>query len=102
MFDRFKKSAKYWITGKMNIPEDVLLEVPRLTMIGQLHLHVENHRGILHFSKDQVRLKLSNGELIVEGKQFVIKNILPDELLLEGRIDEIRYVNSESRGGAHE
>ncbi len=102
MFERWKQSAKQWVTGKMNLPEDVLLDVPRLTMIGQLHLHVENHRGVLHFSKELVRLKLSYGELSIKGKDFVIKTILPNELLLEGTIDEVRYLNGRETGGAHE
>ncbi|WP_240376589.1 sporulation protein YqfC [Bacillus piscicola] len=102
MFDRLKYKAKHWVTGKMNLPEDVLLDVPRLTMIGQLHLHVENHRGILHFSNEQVRLKLTQGEILINGENFVIKNILPDEILLEGTIVEIRYVNDHDMGGSHE
>ncbi|SDH47681.1 sporulation protein YqfC [Alteribacillus persepolensis] len=102
MFDRFKQNAKYWVTGKMNLPEDVLLDVPRLTMIGQLHLHVENHRGVLHFSKELVRLKLTYGELAIKGHDFVIKTILPNELLLEGTIDEVSYLNDKEAGGIHE
>ena len=34
------------------------------------------------------------GQCIILGKDFVIKTILPEEILLEGKIDEARYIDS--------
>ncbi|MBC3697708.1 sporulation protein YqfC, partial [Bacillus pumilus] len=34
------------------------------------------------------------GQCIISGKDFVIKTILPEEILLEGKIDEVRYIDS--------
>lgn len=92
MFNWLKQSTKDWMVKKMNLPEDVILDVPRVTMIGQLHLLIENHQGILHFSSEHVRLKVVFGELSIQGTDFIIKNILPNELLLEGMIEEVRYL----------
>ncbi|RSL30891.1 sporulation protein YqfC [Salibacterium salarium] len=102
MLTRMKRSMKQWMTEKLSLPEDILMDVPRLTMIGQLHLHVENHRGVLHFSNEYIRLKLSQGELIIQGEDFVIKKIYPEELLLEGVISEVKYSNGHDKGGWHE
>ncbi|MFB5662106.1 sporulation protein YqfC [Alteribacillus sp. HJP-4] len=99
MLKRWRQSAKKWITGSMDLPADVLLDVPRITMVGQLHLHIENHRGLIHFSNAHVRLKISTGELGIEGSGFIIKTILPNELLLEGNIEKIEYLGRTSKGG---
>ncbi|RSL34480.1 sporulation protein YqfC [Salibacterium salarium] len=99
MLTRMQRSIKQWVTERLNLPEDILMDVPRLTMIGQLHLHVENHHGVLHFSKDYIRLKLSKGELLIYGENFVIKKIYPEELLLEGIISEIKYSTEYDKGG---
>lgn len=84
-----------WITNQMDLPADVLMDLPRITMIGQLHIYIENHRGVLQFSNEELRLLLSQGQgqLIIKGEQFVIKTILPEELLLEGKIDQVLYIN---------
>lgn len=82
-----------WMTNKMELPEDVLLDLPRITMIGQLHIYIENHKGLLLFSDDEVRILLKQGQLLIKGKGFVIKMILPEELLLEGKIIEVTYID---------
>lgn len=69
------------------------MDLPRITMIGQIHIYVENHRGLLTFSDKEVRLLLKNGQLLIKGRSFVIKTILPEEILLEGKIDEVLYLN---------
>jgi len=81
------------MTNKMELPEDVLLDLPRITMIGQLHIYIENHKGLLLFSDDEVRILLKQGQLLIKGKGFVIKMILPEELLLEGKIIEVTYID---------
>src|SRR5690625_1088969 len=81
-----------WMTEKMQLPADVMLDLPRVTMIGQLHIYIENHRGVLRFSKEELRLLFTQGQLLIKGENFIIKTILPKELLLEGRIDKVIYI----------
>jgi sporulation protein YqfC len=81
------------MTEKMDLPQDVMMDLPRITMIGQIHIYIENHRGLLAFSDKELRLLLKQGQLLVKGKGFVIKTILPEEILLEGKIDQVIYIN---------
>lgn len=90
---KLKRKFKQWVTDQMDLPPDVLMDLPRLTMIGQLHLYIENHRGVLRFSQQELRLLLAKGQLLIKGEQFVIKSILPEELLLEGKIDSVLYLD---------
>ncbi|MBM7716304.1 sporulation protein YqfC [Siminovitchia sp. FSL H7-0308] len=88
MTDRLRK----WMTNKMELPPDVLMDLPRVTIIGQIHIYIENHKGLLAFSDRELRLLLKQGQLLIKGKSFVIKTILPEEILLEGRIEEVLYL----------
>ena len=85
---------KAWLTRTLEIPPDVMMDLPRITMVGRLHIYIENHKGLLVFSDQEVRLMLKQGQCIILGKDFVIKTILPEEILLEGKIDEVRYIDS--------
>jgi sporulation protein YqfC len=92
--------AKKWghqvrnlMAKKMDLPQDVMMDLPRITMIGQIHIYIENHRGLLSFSDHEVRLLLKQGQLLIKGKSLVIKTILPEEILLEGKIDAVSYLN---------
>jgi len=77
----------------MELPADVLMDLPRITMIGQIHIYIENHRGLLAFSDKELRLMLKRGQLLVRGEEFVIRTILPEELLLEGKINQVLYID---------
>ncbi|WLR53272.1 sporulation protein YqfC [Bacillus tianshenii] len=84
---------KRWVMQKAELPADVVMDLPRITMIGQLHIYIENHRGLLAFSDNELRLSLKQGQLLVMGKEFVLKTMLPEEILLEGQIDEVRFID---------
>ncbi|KKK33154.1 sporulation protein YqfC [Mesobacillus campisalis] len=93
MAKKWSQLIRNWMTQKMDLPPDVMMDLPRITMIGQIHIYIENHRGLLAFSDKELRLLLKQGQLLVKGKAFVIKTILPEEILLEGKIDQVIYIN---------
>ena len=81
------------LANTIDLPKDVMLDLPRITMIGQLHIYIENHRGLSAFSDREVKLRLSQGQLSIKGEGFIIKAILPEEILIEGIISSVTYVN---------
>ncbi|MGM0900124.1 sporulation protein YqfC [Mesobacillus maritimus] len=93
MAKKWSQLIRNWMTQTMDLPPDVMMDLPRITMVGQIHIYIENHRGLLAFSDREVRLLLEQGQLLVKGKAFVIKTILPEEILLEGKIDQVIYIN---------
>ncbi|MDE5413896.1 MULTISPECIES: sporulation protein YqfC [Alkalihalobacterium] len=93
MMKKWRQQVKKFLTDQMELPPDVMMDLPRITMIGQIHIYIENHRGVLQFSNEEIRLLLSQGQLLIKGEQFVIKTILPEELLLEGKIDKVLFIN---------
>ncbi|WP_042458536.1 sporulation protein YqfC [Neobacillus dielmonensis] len=99
MAKTWSQRIRHWMTKKMDLPQDVIMDLPRITMIGQIHIYIENHRGLLAFTDKELRLLLKQGQLLIKGKSFVIKTILPEEILLEGKIDQVIYL-SENPGGS--
>lgn len=75
-----------------DLPSDVLLELPRITMIGQLHVYIENHKGLAVFTDTELRLKMAKGYIQIQGSSFVLKTMLPEEILLEGTISEVKFI----------
>ncbi|NGQ94116.1 sporulation protein YqfC [Brevibacillus sp. SYP-B805] len=89
---RWSRRLRHLAVGILDLPQDVVLEVPRITMIGHLQMYIENHRGVLHFTDQELRLLLTNGQLLVNGEQLVIRAILPEEVLLEGKIGGVKFL----------
>jgi sporulation protein YqfC len=93
MIKKWRQQMRSWLTNKLELPADLVMDLPRITMIGQIHIYIENHRGLLTFSDKELRLLLKQGQLLVRGEQFVIKTILPEEILLEGKINHVIYLD---------
>lgn len=81
-----------WLIQYLALPSDVILELPRITVIGQLHVYIENHQGLATYSSAELKLKTGQGFIQILGSSFVIKMMLPEEILLEGTIEEIKFI----------
>lgn len=81
-----------WLIQFLALPSDVILELPRITVIGQLHVYIENHQGLATYSPSELKLKTEQGYIQIIGSSFVLKMMLPEEILLEGTIDEIKFI----------
>ncbi|WP_027407845.1 sporulation protein YqfC [Anoxybacteroides tepidamans] len=92
MVKKWRQQVRNWLTNQLELPADLVMDLPRITMIGHIHIYIENHRGLLTFSDKELRLLLKQGQLLVRGEQFVIKTILPEEILLEGKINHVIYL----------
>jgi sporulation protein YqfC len=80
-----------WFADVSEIPEDLITDVPRITITGRSHLSVENHLGIISFSEKELILSTHLGELQVLGDSFVLETIMDEEIDLAGSISEIRF-----------
>ncbi|RED65718.1 sporulation protein YqfC [Cohnella lupini] len=87
---RVSRKLRKWTATILDLPQDVVLDLPRITMIGGLQITVENHRGILHFSPHNLRLAMDNGELEVTGQDLIIRNIGAEEVFVEGKITGVQ------------
>lgn len=69
-----------------DLPGDVVLDVARITLVGDVQMAVENHRGLLEYNPDRVVMGVPGGHLVVTGTELVIGTITPEEIILMGKI----------------
>jgi sporulation protein YqfC len=79
------------LAGFLEIPQDLVLDLPRITMLGNKQLLVENHKGIIEYTPSLVRIKLSQGELFIHGEDLMLGNLQADQILIEGLVQEVKY-----------
>lgn len=94
---RISRKFRKWTVDALDLPGDLVFELPRLTLVGGKQLLIENHKGVLHFSEERLNLALSEGDLEVTGRELVIKTIMPQEVMVEGIITEIKYRGTEGK-----
>ncbi|MBP2649685.1 MAG: sporulation protein YqfC [Firmicutes bacterium] len=79
------------LAALLEIPDDIVLDLPRITMLGNKQLLVENHKGIIEYTSPLVRIKLNNGELIITGQDLTLGNLQAEQILVEGTVTGVKY-----------
>lgn len=75
----------------LEMPKEIVLDLPKVTIVGALQLVVENHKGIIEYTADKVRVSVANGEIEISGRNLILETILPEEISLEGEINSIFF-----------
>ena len=83
--------GKEIIADKLDLPKDVILDKPKLIVLGRNEVTIENHKGILAFEEDFIRVNTSEGPIIIKGNKFEILYIATSTITISGWFDEIAY-----------
>ena len=91
---KFSKLAlKRRITTALELPKDIMLDLPCINAVGDEELVISNHKGIAGYTREQARVKTSIGEVAVWGKQLVLKEISKEIIVIVGKIEGIGFKN---------
>ena len=74
------------LTGRLNLPKEVLEDVPRLTLTGSGQVLVENHKGLLSYSEELIEIGCGRLHLRVRGSDLLLRAMDREELLIHGKI----------------
>ncbi len=74
------------IADALELQQDVMLNLPMLHITGSERLLLENHRGLLEYARDRIRVATTAGAVIIEGEGLTIRSVGRDDLLVTGAI----------------
>ncbi|MFA4884726.1 MAG: sporulation protein YqfC [Desulfotomaculaceae bacterium] len=88
----YKKKIKRQFSEFLEIPGDVMMDLPKIVLVGNIKIFIENHRGILEYTTEIVRVNVMEDEVAITGENLMLRNVLPDELCVEGKIKSISFL----------
>ena len=84
-------NKKNRILEKIDLPKDVVMDLPKITIIGDNEITIENHEGIESFEDECIKIKTNNGILTIEGQNFEILYIASETIVLSGKFKSVDY-----------
>ena len=75
----------------LDLPRDVVLDLPRVSIIGGLQVLVQNHRGLVEYLPERVVVAVKGGRLTVRGEDLVIAGVDAEELMVTGRVAAVEF-----------
>ncbi|MGE4284196.1 MAG: sporulation protein YqfC [Clostridia bacterium] len=87
-----KKDIKEKMSDILELPQEILLDIPKLVFIGNKTLTIENYKGIIEYSERLIRINTTSHMLKVTGNMLEIKTITAEEVLIMGDILALEFI----------
>lgn len=85
------ENVKRALSEKLDISKDIILEVPKITIIGKEEISIEHHKGIIVFEKNIIRVNTKIKVIKIVGENFEIIYIGESTLSIKGEFISIEY-----------
>lgn len=87
--------AKETIANKLELPKDILLDLPKITILANSEINIENHKGVVIFDEEEIKINSKVGPISIYGKNFKILFIGGNTITLSGNFRSIVYEGHE-------
>lgn len=74
------------VVEALELPPDVVLGIPCITVLGDREATVQNYKGIVEYDDKKVVLNTSLGIFSVMGEGLDIKTVTDDDITLQGKV----------------
>ncbi len=74
-----------------DLPQDVVLNLPRISVIGNLEILIENHRGIIKYEDNYIKVRVHRGYLIIKGEDLFIQQVEQRLMIITGHITDLSF-----------
>lgn len=86
-----KKGIRERIAEMTEIPKDFMMNMPRVTILGNREIYVDNYKGLLEYSKELIRLLTTNKIISIKGDGLLITRIVEDAIFVGGNIISVEF-----------
>lgn len=87
-----KQRLRERFTEMLELPKEIVLNMPKLTMLGNGDLIIENYKGISLYDKDIIHVNTSAGTIKVNGGEIYIKEITSENIMIYGNILSLEFL----------
>ncbi|MBZ4644806.1 MAG: hypothetical protein PWR27_1752 [Petroclostridium sp.] len=86
------KDIKEKVSDILELPREIILDVPKLIFIGNKDLSIENYKGIIEYSDKLIRVNTNSHMLKITGQKLEIKTITAEEIIIAGEISTVEFI----------
>lgn len=79
------------IIDLLELPKDIVLGIPLLTLKGDMEITIENHKGILSYTNNELEILAKKFKIIITGENMCIAEYSKDSITINGKINEVTF-----------
>ncbi len=86
------RGLKRNVTDALELPKEVMLNLPLISLTGREELTIENYKGIMEYGEETIRVNTAAGTLKIQGKGLLLKQLTVECIVITGRILRVEFV----------
>ena len=86
-----KQTTNNFITA-LDLPKDILLGFPNISLCGNREVYISNHKGILSYGQDEMIVLVKDYQLAVRGKQLTVISYSKEDLTIHGHVFSLEFM----------
>lgn len=80
------------IITSLDLPQDLFLGLPNISLCGNREIYISNHRGILSYGQEEMVILVKDYQIQIKGKSLCIISYTKEELTIQGYIRTLEFV----------
>lgn len=81
------------VTEALELPKEIMLNLPLISLIGREEVTIENYKGILEYSEDVLRIGTAAGVLRLRGRNLCLRQLSAECVVVTGRIESMEFLS---------
>ena len=77
---------------RLELPKDIILQLPRLSFHGNCSLFIENHKGIQEISEEKIVILASGTKIVLLGEHLQILDYSELGVSIQGLFTEVQFL----------
>jgi sporulation protein YqfC len=96
---RNKKKSVSKLDKLLELPDELISNEPKITIISFNKCLIENYKSILEYQEFYIRLSTYIGIININGFNMKLNEMTNDDLLIEGKIESIDFESTVENEG---
>ena len=80
----------------LEIPREVISNVPKITITGFDEILIENFKGILEYEDFFTRISTELGNININGFNLKLNQMTDNDIIVSGKVENIDFENSKN------
>lgn len=90
--NRNQEGLKSQLLKLLDVPPEVVSDLPQIMILGNQEIRVENFGGLLEYTSQVIRLSTKCGILVINGMNLEAYKMTSDYILMKGTIIQVGFV----------
>lgn len=86
------KADTHSVIDALELPKDLLLGMPLLSLEGNRSVCITNHRGLVRYSRELIVVAARNGNIQISGRELLIPKFTSEVIEIRGYLEGVTFL----------